>query len=138
TIVTGYYYEWCDFVPLDRWLPEFERLLGPDARTGLEPTSELRARAAYLITLLLRKPDHEDGDPCALRLDALVDGEADVNVRMMAASTLLNYYNWKARGEPAAALVTRIGPLASQPDVTPLMQLWWRTHLSFWHYQNGR
>ena len=30
TIVTGYYYEWANFAPLDRWLPEFERLLGAD------------------------------------------------------------------------------------------------------------
>ena len=27
TIVTGYYYEWANFAPLDRWLPEFECLL---------------------------------------------------------------------------------------------------------------
>ena len=31
TIVTGYYYEWANFAPLDRWLPEFERLLEPAA-----------------------------------------------------------------------------------------------------------
>ena len=38
TIVTGYYYEWANFAPLDRWLPEFERLLGgeraADARSA--------------------------------------------------------------------------------------------------------
>ncbi len=28
TIVTSYYYEWANFAPLDRWLPEFEALLG--------------------------------------------------------------------------------------------------------------
>jgi ATP/maltotriose-dependent transcriptional regulator MalT len=138
TIVTGYYYEWNNFAPLDRWLPEFERLLAEGNVERLDRGSELRARAAYLIALLFRAPERGAIDACAERLDALVDDESDVNVRMMAASTLLNYYNWKARGDRAEALVARIAPVASAPDVTPLMQVWWRTHLCFWHYQNGR
>ena len=28
--------------------------------------------------------------------------------------------------------------MLARPEVTPLMQVWWRTHLSFWHYINGR
>jgi len=34
--------------------------------------------------------------------------------------------------------VERIEPVLAKPEVTPLMQVWWRTHLSFWHYINGR
>jgi LuxR family transcriptional regulator, maltose regulon positive regulatory protein len=138
TIVTGYYYEWANFVPLDRWLPEFERLLGEGRVGELDRESELRARAAYLIALLFRHPDDENLDRCAQRLDELIDGENDVNARMMAASTLFNYLNWKDKGERAAALVARIDPILSKPEVTPLMQVWWRTHLSFWHYIGGR
>jgi ATP/maltotriose-dependent transcriptional regulator MalT/DNA-binding SARP family transcriptional activator len=138
TLVTGYYYEWNDFRPLDRWLPEFERLLGEGAG-ALDAGSELRARAAYLIALLFRAPDDGRIDACAARLDALIDGEADLNVRMMAASTLFNYFNWKAKGDAAEHLVARMSPFASDSgNVTPLMRLWWRTHLSFWHYINGR
>jgi hypothetical protein len=48
--------------------------------------SELRARAALLVVLLLRKPDDEASAPCAQRLDELIDGESDLNVRVMAAS----------------------------------------------------
>ena len=138
TIVTGYYYEWNNFVPLDRWLPEFERLLGGAAASRLDRASELRARAAYLIALLFRAPDHDSIDTCAERLDALIDDEPDLNVRMMAASTLFNYLNWKTKGDAAEALVARMSAVASHADVTPLMRLWWRTHLSFWHYINGR
>jgi ATP/maltotriose-dependent transcriptional regulator MalT/DNA-binding SARP family transcriptional activator len=137
TIVTGCYYEWANFVPLDRWLPEFDRLLGADA-PPLDPASELRARAAYLIVLLFRRPEDDAMEACARRLDDLIDAEPDLNARMMAASTLFNYFNWKAKGDAADALVARIAPVLSRPEVTPLMQLWWRTHLSFWHYINGR
>ena len=138
TIVTGYYYEWTNFAPLDRLLPEFERLLGGERPPQLDPESELRARAAWLIALLFRNPEDEKLGPCAQRLDQLIEGEKDLNVRVMAASTLFNYINWKTEGESAAALVARIEPILSGPEVTPLMQVWWRTHLSFWHYINGR
>ncbi len=138
TIVIGYYYEWANFAPIDRWLPEFERLLGGEHALRLDRESELRARAAYVIALLFRKPDHPDLEPCARRLDELLDDEPDVNARMMAASTLFNYLNWHAKGESADELVARVEPLLARPDVTPLMQVWWRTHLSFWHFLNGR
>lgn len=137
TIVTGHYYEWANFAPLDRWLPEFQRLLNEDGRR-LDADSELRARSAYLIALLFRQPEHADLAPCAERLDELLDGEPDVNVRMMAASTLFNYLNWHTKGDSAEGLVARIEPLLARDDVTPMMQLWWRTHLAFWHFLNGR
>ena len=72
------------------------------------------------------------------RLDALIDGEPDPNARIMAASVLFNYFNWCTKGESAGELVARTEPLLARPDVAPLMQLWWRTHLAFWHYVNGR
>jgi ATP/maltotriose-dependent transcriptional regulator MalT len=96
-IVNSYYYEWATFKPLDRWLPELERLFSHDA-PQLDAASELRARAALLVTLLFRKPDDAAAAPCAQRLDELLDGEADLTVRVMAASILLNYINWTHRG----------------------------------------
>ena len=138
TIVTGYYYEWANFAPLDRWLPEFDQLLGDGQGAEFDHESELRAHAAYLIALLFRRPDDPRLEACARRLDTLLDAEADVNVRMMAASTYFNYLNWMTKGEQAAALVARIEPVVARPEATPLMQVWWSTHVSFWHYINGR
>ncbi len=138
TVVTGYYYEWSNFAPIDRWLPEFERLLNAPDAPPLDTESELRARSAYLIALLFRRPDDPQLAVCAERLDPLIDLERDVNARIMAASTRFNYLNWMTKGDSADALVARVEPSLAQPDVTPLMQVWWRTHLSFWHYLNGR
>lgn len=137
TLVTGCYYEWADFRPLDRWLPELDRLLADDA-PPLPRESELRARAAQLIALLFRRPEEAALARCAARLDALVDDEADPNVRVMAASILFNHYNWLRDGQGAEALVARTEPVLAHGAVGPLMQLWWRTHLSFWHFLNAR
>jgi len=137
-IVNSYYYEWANFAPLDRWLPELKRLLRDKERSDLDPASELRARAALLIALLLRKPDDEDIAACARRLDALIDGESDLTVRVMAASILLNYINWSTEGESAATLVARIEPVLRKPEVTPLMQVWWAAQFAHWHFIHGR
>jgi LuxR family transcriptional regulator, maltose regulon positive regulatory protein len=137
-MVNSYYYEWATFAPLDRWLPELKRLLSTHDGDPLDPASELRARAALLITLLLRKPDDADMASCARRLDALIDGESDLNVRVMAASILLNYINWNTEGSGAAELVARIEPILRDPDVTPLMRVWWAAQFAHWHFINGR
>jgi ATP/maltotriose-dependent transcriptional regulator MalT/DNA-binding SARP family transcriptional activator len=137
-LVNSYYYEWATFTPLDRWLPELKRLLRDDRPNKLDSASELRARAALLIALLLRKPADEASAPCARRLDELIDAERDVNVRVMAASILLNYINWNTEGTAAAALVARIKPILRKPEVTPLMQVWWAAQFAHWHFINGR
>jgi len=137
-LVNSYYFEWATFVPLDRWIPELKRLLRGAGAGNLDSASELRARAALLIALLLRKPEDEDSAACAQRLDELIDVESDLNVRVMAASILLNYINWNTEGASAAALVARIEPILRKPEVTPLMQVWWASHFSHWHFINGR
>jgi hypothetical protein len=85
----------------------------------LDPASELRARAALLIAFLMRNPDDEGIAPCASRLDELIDGEGDVNVRVMAASVLLNYINWNTDGSTSASLIARIEPVRRNPEVHP-------------------
>src|SRR4029078_7358094 len=72
-LVNSYYFEWATFVPLDRWIPELKRLLRADPPETLDAATELRARAALLIALLLRKPEDEDSAACAQRLDQLID-----------------------------------------------------------------
>src|SRR6185436_13728774 len=76
TIVTGYYYEWANFVPIDRWLPEFDRLLA-DGAPMLDAESELRAYTAWVIGLLLREPENASLARRAQRLDELIDDESD-------------------------------------------------------------
>jgi LuxR family transcriptional regulator, maltose regulon positive regulatory protein len=138
TLITSYYYEWADFRPLDRWLPEFDRLLPEGGSVGLDRESELRLRAARLIVVLFRRPDEDILRCCAAPLDALLDEEPDINVRLMAASVLLNTYNWTAATDRAALLVARTEVAIAKAEASPLMQMWWRTHLSFHLHAAGR
>jgi hypothetical protein len=45
TMVTGYYYEWANFAPLDRWLPSSTGLLGRRrSRSSIGEANCARAR----------------------------------------------------------------------------------------------
>ena len=66
-----------------------------------------RKRAARARRLRDRAPVPPAGGPAARDRargvsTSCIDGEDDVNVRMMAASTLFNYLNWKTKGDAAA------------------------------------
>jgi len=87
---------------------------------------------------MFRRPDEARLAQCARIIDGLIDQETDPNVRIMAASTLFNYYNWVEKGGPTNVLVARIEPLLAHPQTTPLMQIWWRAHLAYWHYLHVR
>ena len=131
TIVIGHYYEWANFTPLDRWLPEFERLLARRPRAPRSIAAERAARAVGVADRAAVPPARASGPRAAAPAGSTSSsiGEPDVNVRMMAASMLFNYLNWYTKGDAADGLVARIEPLLARPDVTPLMQVWWRTHL---------
>ncbi len=138
-IVNSYWFYWSELRPLDRWIPELKRLLEGDDAAGLDAGSELRARAALLIALLMRESEDEYLASCAQRLDGLIDGETDLNVRVMAAAVLLNYMNWSSDDRSrAASLIARIEPVLGKAAVTPLVQMEWRKHLQYWHHVNGR
>ena len=47
-----------------------------DRAAKLDRESELRARAAYVIALLFRRPEDPELAACAQRLDELIDGES--------------------------------------------------------------
>jgi tetratricopeptide (TPR) repeat protein len=137
TIVTGYYYEWANFAPLDRWLPEFDRLLGPEnaassiakancargPRTSSRSCSagrripSLRSVPAVSMSSSIRKRPQraDDGRLHALQLSQLDD-------------------QGRLRRRPRRP--DRADPGRARGHA--MMQVWWRTHLSFWHHVNGR
>ena len=136
--MNSYYYEWANFAPLDRWMPELKRLLRGDRPGTLDPASELRARAALLVALLMRKP--EDEVDRALRA---TPGRAHRRRKRSQRARdggvdPAQLHQLEHRRRVAAALVARIEPILRKPEVTPLMQVWWATQFSHWHFINGR
>jgi ATP/maltotriose-dependent transcriptional regulator MalT/DNA-binding SARP family transcriptional activator len=139
--VECHYYEWADFAPLDRWITVFEEHLG--ARFSFTAAYDaLRVYSSFLIALLFRQPEHPRIAEVASEVERLIsDASAlsvPVNFRLSAASILFNYYNWKTKGDTADALVARVTPWLSDPQASPVSQVWWRVHLAFNHQILGR
>jgi ATP/maltotriose-dependent transcriptional regulator MalT/DNA-binding SARP family transcriptional activator len=139
--VDCHYFEWADFTPLDRWIGVFEERLTPAAPLDA-PYDAMRVYSAFLIALLFRRPQHPRIADVAAEVARQIadDAALDVplNFRLNAASILFNYYNWKTKGDTAAALIVRVAPWLADPRATPLNQVWWRVHLAFNHQIQGR
>ena len=135
-IIDAQYYEWADFAPLDRWIDFMEKGLATEPKLA-STEAELRVYSCFLIALLFRQPEHPLLPDCAERVMRLLGAALDANQKVAAGSILFNYYNWLTKGDSAQRLINLIAPLLKQPEVTPLNQVWWRVHHSFYLYING-
>ena len=139
--VDCHYFEWADFTPLDRWIRVFEEQLTGTAPLDA-PYDAMRVHSSFLIALLFRQPEHPRIGGVAAEVARQIADESalevPLNFRLDAASILLNYYNWKTKGDTADALIARVTPWLAEPRATPLNQVWWRVHLAFNHQIQSR
>ena len=134
TAIECHYFEWADFVPLDRWIDVIAQLLDPGPEY-LSTADALRIRGAQLIALLFRQPDNAAIDEVARTVATLLEAgdilTVPVNDRVNAASILFNYINWKTKGVDADALVARVEPWLAEPQLTAMNRAWWQVHRAF-------
>ena len=139
--VECHYYEWADFAPLDRWIRVFEEHLATPFNFTAAYDA-LRVWSSFLIALLFRQPEHPRIADVAAEVERLIGDESalsvPLNFRLSAASILFNYYNWKTKGDSADPLIARVTPWLSDPQASPVSQVWWRVHLAFNHQILGR
>jgi LuxR family transcriptional regulator, maltose regulon positive regulatory protein len=129
-VIDSYYYEWSDFRQMPRWIAALERVL----EQGLafdSPETELHVYSSLLIAMLYGQPGHPLLPACVERVTQMIDQDMDVNHRVMAATFLLSYCALTCDLERGKQVVARAQPLLSDPRVTPLNQLWWRTRLGY-------
>ncbi|MEO8158474.1 MAG: BTAD domain-containing putative transcriptional regulator [Betaproteobacteria bacterium] len=116
-MVEAYFLEYAVFTPLDRWIPVLERMFEPQVR-AMEPNAELRAQSAMLIALVYRMPDHKRIDQCVVRVDELLRTDADVNLRVTAATHLTLYGSFTGHLQVSRRAAAVLTPLLADPAVT--------------------
>ncbi len=144
--VDCHYFEWADFAPLDRWIAVFEQLLDPGPEY-LATADALRVHGALLIALLFRQPEHPRiADTARVVEQQLAADDIElvpINDRVNAASILFNYSNWKMKGGTADALIERVEPWLTDPELSAVNRVWWQVHRAFneqlrGHYARSR
>lgn len=117
-------YEWKDFKPLDRWIPEFEGLI---RRYGAFPIKEIEVAATTCIfsAMMFRQPDNPGLPAWEERVRALVDAAPDNAARISITRNLILYYIWTGKADKAGDLVKRLRPASNEALRDPLAQLMW-------------
>ncbi len=91
----------------------------------LEPTQELLVLNAYLLGLLLCRPLDPGIEPCALRLQALIEQGLDINLTLAAARTLIYYFEPRNLRDPALRVQAVVGARMAEPEATPYRRARW-------------
>jgi hypothetical protein len=95
--------EWSRFSLMDPWIPVLERAFD-DTLPWPSPDARLRAMNALLSALAYRAPEHPLRPLCVERTLAFIPAAADPNIKVVAASTLVNH-----GGHSAQPRITRDG-----------------------------
>ena len=136
-LIDTFVYEWGNFTPLDRWIPEFEPLY-ERAHAALTPDIETRVVAGIFNALMYRQPDNPNLATWAERLERLMENNPDSSLRMLVGIRLLHYQSWWMGNQAKATrLVEDLEMLAQSPNLPPLTCVAWHAIKSGYAWQSG-
>ncbi|MDH5526411.1 MAG: hypothetical protein OEY97_03795 [Nitrospirota bacterium] len=121
-IVETIMYEWGDFHPLDQWINSLTALLGgqpqfPSARV------EAQVVTGMFSALMFRQPDNPDLPVWEHRMEELVEGTTDPNLRIIIGSRLAQYGSMTGTFAKARQILDRLRPLVTGEGVSPLARI---------------
>ena len=128
---------WEDWRPILRWIDVLEQLLADKPAFG-SPEAEARALSALAIGLAYCRPGHPMLAACLERLEPLLDSVADKNVRVTAATRLLDALIKTGDHGAAQRVADRLRPALEDPEVRPLAGAWGRIWLGVRRLWQGR
>jgi DNA-binding SARP family transcriptional activator len=115
-----------DWSRLDRWLGELELLLSVNAGT-LSPQVLLLGLSRLLYGTFARRPDHPELPGWANRtFETLLSVTENANEVLMAAFSLMTYYNWTGDTAKQTPVVRQVEPLLSDPRLRAVTLAYWK------------
>jgi ATP/maltotriose-dependent transcriptional regulator MalT len=133
-VLESYLLELDNLHDADPWLPIVDRLFADDPSFP-SPEAAARVYGTLLSFMSWVVPRHRLLPICRVRLAALLRTGLNPNVKVMAASQLLEYYGMAGHAREGSELIVAVESLLTQPDVTPLVRALWRIR-TFRHYSN--
>ena len=121
-IVESHLTEYTVFTPLARWIPVLE-VIFELPRESMTLESELRALPALLLALTYRQPDHPRIEQCAARIEELLRGGMDINLRVTAAAYLALHGCFTGAFAISRRAIAVLLPLLAEPSVTSLRKV---------------
>jgi len=122
--------EFSSFGALDPWIAVLERLLRRE-RSFPSATAEMRARAALMLGMMWRRPDHPILQECVARVTQLLDESATVTSGADAASQLLQYFNFSGHLSAGHTLIGKLAPRFDDPALSRLRRSSWFINVGY-------
>jgi hypothetical protein len=120
----GYFHQWGDMKPLDRWIAEFEQLLA--ANGGIVPAAVEPQVLSSCPGILFRRPDHPLLPGLVERATALMGTLPDGDQQFALGAFATHYLNWSGESARAKALCERILLHADQRKASVISQIYFR------------
>jgi ATP/maltotriose-dependent transcriptional regulator MalT/DNA-binding SARP family transcriptional activator len=136
-MIEAYYFEWATFRPIDPWIEAITQRLQP-APQFPSANAELNVYSALLIAMSYRNPGNALLSRLAEHVTQLLESDADVNHKVAAGTFLIGYCYFASDFARAERVIALVSPLAADPDLTPLNQLWWRARLGYHAFHLAR
>jgi DNA-binding SARP family transcriptional activator len=123
-IIESFINQWGDFHPLDRWIPEMDRLL----EAGLKLPDDVlqRAQVALFMAMMYRQPGNPALAPLVGTMQHIAERCLHQPLRAYAAAQLLLYQCWWRGDMVAGRLVAELAPgLEAGAQLAPAVRIAW-------------
>lgn len=116
TIIT----EWGDYKQLDPWIEVLDDIL-VNHEGLLSAQIQAKTEYALFIALMWRQPQHHHLESLGKRMFALLQSDADPNLRVMVGNFLLHYMSWKGDMFQARIVIAITSELVKTFELSPLV-----------------
>jgi DNA-binding SARP family transcriptional activator len=135
-VIQTYILQYTRFKPLDHWTAVLHDLLQSGV-TFASQDVELRVQSALLIALAYRQPAHPAIADCVERVIALVQSEADINLRAIGIAYVFGYGATTGPIALSRRALPILQTLLAHPNVTPLNRAWSNFVIAWFHCVSG-
>lgn len=120
--------------PIAKWMRIVDDLFSEEPTL---PTPEVATHAYSVLVGIMTwgMPAHVLLPICVERLEALLCKDLPLNLKLTAASQVVQYYGFGGQVKKMGPIVDAIEPLLSKPGVTPFARASWLMRTHFYHAQ---
>lgn len=137
SILQALYFEYNDFTLMDIWVHALDAALARELDLP-DTSSELEIYSALLLAFTYRLPGHRRLQEAVERVSRLLDADLDANQKIAAGIALLIHHTLAMQVVKSDAVIAKVEPLLSRPEVTPLNHAYWWTLLGYNRYRSHR
>ncbi len=139
-IIDSFDVDFGDIGALPHWAGQLDEgvrdLLARDTAL-LDAELDLKLHSRLIVALMSVRPDAELLPIAAERAVGALARVANAAEQLAAGAMLLRYFDAAEKHDAAARLVTELGKLADDPQISPYQRIKWHRSVAWWYNKDG-